>query len=238
MVIRRFSTSAVKFSNKLYDNHIPLTGLQKLLLAIGSGVGAIVDPYRHDLVADFGEATGYKSLQWISTRMKSSEEGRMILEDKPRLHSRSVDYKKLELLPNNTFGYHYAHFYLKNGVSPDTRKTVQFVDDVQLSYIMQRYRELHDIVHTILNQPTTIKGEVIVKAFEGVQTRLPLCLLGGLIGPIRLNQSDLAEYLTRDLAWAIKCGLESKFIMNVYFEKRFDQDIDDLRRELNVKLPN
>lgn len=223
-------------SQKLYDEHIPLTSLQKVLLAVGSGVTAIIDPYRHDLVADFGETTGHNALQWMRSRMMANDEGRLILKDKPRLRSDRVDYHKLALLPQNTLGYHYSRFYTDNKVSPDTRKVVQFVDDVELAYVMQRYRELHDLVHTILRQPTTIRGEVIVKAFEGVQTRLPLCILGGLVGPVRLDSQDLVRYLRKDLRWAIGCANESQFLMNVYFEKRFDQDIDELRRELNIKL--
>lgn len=234
ILVRRFTSEST--SQKLYDQHIPLTGLQKILLAVGSGVTAIADPYRHDLVADFGETTGYKALEWMHSKMSADQEGRRILEDKPRLRSDRVDYKRLESLPDNTLGSHYARFYSDNGVSPDTRKVVQFVDDVELAYVMQRYRELHDLVHTILRQPTTIRGEVIVKAFEGVQTRLPLCILGGLIGPLRLNSQDLLRYLRGDLLWAIKCANESQFLMNVYFEERFEQDIDDLRKELNIKL--
>ena len=241
MNISRVLTSKFSTTNThraLYSDHIQLTKLQKILLAAGSGVTAIVDPYRHDLVADFGETTGYTSLKWIHSQMLSSKEGRQILEDKPRLRSDQIDYKRLEGLPKNTFGSSYSSFYTSNQVSPDTRKTVQFVDDKELAYVMQRYRELHDIVHTILGQPTTIKGEVIVKAFEGVQTRLPLCILGGLIGPLRLTNRDRVEYLTRDLPWALRTGREAKFLMNVYFEKRFEQDIDELRRELNIKPLN
>lgn len=223
-------------SQKLYDQHIPLTNVQKILLAVGSGVAAIVDPYRHDLVADFGETTGHQALKWIHSRMVADKEGRRVLELKPRLRSDRVDYKRLASLPGNTFGSHYARFYTDNQVSPDTRKEVQFVDDVQLAYVMQRYRELHDIVHTILGQPTTIKGEVLVKAFEGVQTRLPLCILGGLIGPVRLTNEERLEYLARGLPWAVRCGREARLLMTVMFEERFEQDIDELRRELNIKL--
>ena len=238
---RQLATDAAAASRapgpqNLYDQHIPLTVLQKILLSVGSGVTAIMDPYRHDLVADFGETTGHQALRWMHNRMLADDEGRQILDDKPRLRTDQIDYDRLKSLDPNTFGYHYSRFYTDNGVSPDTRKQVQFVDDAELAYVMQRYRELHDIVHTILNQPTTIKGEVIVKAFEGVQTRLPLCVLGGLIGPLRLNRLERFEYLTKDLPWALRCGSEAKFLMNIYFEKRFEQDIDDLRKELNIRL--
>lgn len=221
---------------RLYDQHVPLTGLQKILLTIGSGVTAIIDPYRHDLVADFGETTGHTALRWMHNKMLASDEGRRVLNDRPRLHSDTIDYKRLATLADNTFGRHYSNFYADNKISPDTRKQVQFVDDAELAYVMQRYRELHDIVHTILRQPTTIKGEVIVKAFEGVQTRLPLCILGGLIGPLRLSNEAKLEYLSRDLPWALRTASEAKFLMNVYFEERFEQDIEELRRELNIKL--
>lgn len=233
-IIRQLLSEAT--SPKLYDKHIPLSNLQKMILAVGSGFTAIVDPYRHDLVADFGETTGNQALSWMHSRMLADEEGRKILEEKPRLRSDRVDYERLRALPANSFGNHYSRFYSDNHVSPDTRKEVQFVDDAELAYVMQRYRELHDIVHTILGQPTTIKGEVIVKAFEGIQTRLPLCILGGLIGPLKLSNQERFEYLRKDLPWAIQCARKSKLLMNVYFEKRFEQDIDDLRRELRLEL--
>lgn len=230
------ATSSAASAGKLYEDHIQLSKLQRAILAIGSGITAILDPYRHDLVADFGETTGHQALKWMYSKMSADAEGARVLVDKPRLRSDRIDYKRLGELPKNTFGYHYSRFYVDNGVSPDTRKTVQFVDDAELAYVMQRYRELHDIVHTILSQPTTIRGEVVVKAFEGVQTRLPLCILGGVIGPVRLRPGELVQYLKSDLAWAIKCGRESRFLMNTYFEERWEQDITDLRRELNINL--
>lgn len=232
----QLTSSSAAAAGKLYEDHIPLSALQKAILTVGSGVTAILDPYRHDLVADFGETTGHEALKWMHSKMSADTEGRRVLADKPRLRSDRIDYKHLGELPENTFGYQYSRFYIDNKVSPDTRKIVQFVDDAELAYVMQRYRELHDVVHTILSQPTTIKGEVIVKAFEGVQTRLPLCILGGLIGPVRLSFGELAQYLRRDLPWALRCGRESKFLMSTYFEDRWEQDITELRRELNINL--
>lgn len=234
--MRVLSRRLMSTHQKLYDSHIPLSNLQKGLLAIGSSFTAIIDPYRHDMVADFGETTGHQALKWMHSKMQSSQEGRRVLDEKPRLKTSRLDYERLKTLPENTFGFHYSRFYSDNQVSPDTRKEVQFVDDAELAYVMQRYRELHDIVHTILRQPTTIKGEVIVKAFEGVQTRLPLCILGGLVGPLRLTNQERLEYLRRDLPWAVRCANEANFLMNVYFEDRFEQDIHELREELNIKL--
>ena len=52
---------------------------------------------------------------------------------------------------------------------------------------MRRYREVHDLYHTLLGMPTSMLGEVVVKWVEGLQTGLPMCVLGALGGPVRLG---------------------------------------------------
>lgn len=44
-------------------------------------------------------------------------------------------------------------------VTPDTRVDVKFVDNEELAYVMQRYREVHDLLHTLLGMPTNMLGE-------------------------------------------------------------------------------
>lgn len=38
---------------------------------------------------------------------------------------------------------------------------VQFVDDINCAYVLQRYREVHDLFHAILGMPTNMLGERI-----------------------------------------------------------------------------
>lgn len=124
------------------------------------------------------------------------------------------------------------------GVSPDTRKEVRFVDDAELAYVMQRYREVHDLVHTILGMPTNMLGEVLVKWVEAVQTDLPMCWLGGIFGPVRLKTRRAREFYVREgLQWALKCGHESQDMLCIYYERRFEQDMDELRTELKIPTP-
>lgn len=72
-------------------------------------------------------------------------------------------------------------------VTPDSRQPVQFLDDPQLAYVMTRYRESHDLVHTVLGMPTTMLGEVAVKWFEALNTGLPMCYGGAVFGAMRLR---------------------------------------------------
>lgn len=58
---------------------------------------------------------------------------------------------------------------------------------MELAYVMQRYREVHDIYHAALSMPTTMLGEVTVKWVEALQTHLPMCISGALFGAMRLR---------------------------------------------------
>lgn len=63
---------------------------------------------------------------------------------------------------------------------------VRFVDDTELAYVIQRYREVHDLYHSMFDMPTNMLGEVTVKWVEAIQTRLPMCVTGALFGSLRL----------------------------------------------------
>ncbi|CAB4012536.1 ubiquinone biosynthesis COQ4 homolog, mitochondrial [Paramuricea clavata] len=138
----------------LYPHHIPTTWFQKGLLAVGSGLAAFVDPKRDDMIAVLGESTGYLALKRIRRSMQLDREGQKILREQPRINTSTIDVPALRELPEGTFGKEYTKFLDKNKVTPDTRLPVRFVDDPELAYIMQRYREIHDFTHTLLGMPT------------------------------------------------------------------------------------
>ncbi|XP_055948921.1 ubiquinone biosynthesis protein COQ4 homolog, mitochondrial-like isoform X1 [Argiope bruennichi] len=226
--------TADDFPRSLYDDHIPTSLLQKTLLTVGSSVLAITNPYRHDMVAVLGETTGNIAARQIREKMLQDSEGSLILREKPRINSDTLDYQFLESLPNGTLGHAYISFLKDNNVTPDTRRPVHYVDDPELAYVIQRYREVHDLNHTLLEMPTNMLGEVAVKWIEAMQTGLPMCVAGALLGPVRFRKKQREKYLKYYLPWSVNCGSHAKFLMNVYFEKRWQQSIRDLRYELNI----
>lgn len=86
--------------------------------------------------------------------------------------------------------------YLQQHVTPDSRMPVRFMDDPELAYVMTRYRECHDLVHTILGMPTNMLGEVSVKWVEALNTGLPMCYGGAIFGAMRLRPKYI-KYLTQ-----------------------------------------
>jgi ubiquinone biosynthesis protein COQ4 len=209
---------------------------QRLALTAGSGLISIFDPYRDDLVGAFGELTGQHTLPRIQWLMNQDPEGRLILQQRPVVTSRSVNLAKLAKLPPGTFGYEYVAFLERNGITPDTRKPVRFVQNTELAYVMQRYREIHDFTHCILGMRTNMLGEVTVKVFEAVQLGLPMCWLGGMFGVLRLGPKNSETYLRENLPWVLNAAVDAKPLICVYFEKHFETPIDQLRAELNLRL--
>ncbi|XP_049460767.1 ubiquinone biosynthesis protein COQ4 homolog, mitochondrial isoform X1 [Epinephelus fuscoguttatus] len=221
----------------LYPGHIQTTPIQKALLAVGSGVAALQNPYRHDMVAVLGETTGYLALVNLRDKMRNDPEGYTILIERPRIRLSTLDLKEMASLPDGSFGREYLRFLEDNRVTPDTRADVKFVDDEELAYVMQRYREVHDLLHTLLGMPTNMLGEVAVKWFEAAQTGLPMCALGAVLGPLRLNASRLQLLFTSLGPWALQNGRRARCVLNIFYERRWAQSIEDLRQELNIEPP-
>lgn len=222
------------FKEDYFSYHIQTNYMQKTILTIGASIVSLMDPSRGDMIATLGETSGLGALRHMKGLMEENVEGSSILKDMPRINSRTINLGYLKNLPVNTVGNTYYTFLEKNKVTPDSRLPVQFVDDFELAYVMQRYREVHDLIHAILGMPTNMLGEVTVKWVEGIQTRLPMCVGGGLFGAIRLAPKQRKKYVSENLPWAIKTGMTSKFLMNIYFEKRWEQELTDLHKEFNI----
>ncbi|XP_013871467.1 ubiquinone biosynthesis protein COQ4 homolog, mitochondrial [Austrofundulus limnaeus] len=221
----------------LYPGHIHTTPLQKALLAVGSGVAALQNPYRHDMVAVLGETTGHLALINLRDRMRNDPEGYLVLTERPKIRLSTLDLKNMAGLPDGSFGREYLRFLEDNNVTPDSRAEVKFVDNEELAYVMLRYREVHDLLHTLLGMPTNMLGEVAVKWFEAAQTGLPMCTLGALLGPLRLNASRFQTLLTSLGPWALQNGRRARCVLSIFYERRWEQSLEDLRSELNIEPP-
>uniref|UniRef100_A0A8B9B9M9 Ubiquinone biosynthesis protein COQ4 homolog, mitochondrial n=1 Tax=Anser brachyrhynchus TaxID=132585 RepID=A0A8B9B9M9_9AVES len=190
-----------------------------------------------DMVAVLGETTGCLALPNLRDKMKHHPEGYRILQERPRIRLSTLDMDRLRGLPDGTLGREYVRFLEDNKVSPDTRMPAKFVDDEELAYVIQRYREVHDLMHTLLGMPTNMLGEVVVKWFEAVQTGLPMCILGAAFGPVRLNTRKLQVLATELVPWAIRSGRNASCILNVYYEQRWEQSVESLREEIGILPP-
>ena len=75
---------------------------------------SLTNPYRGDMIACFGETTGEKALNYCWRQMKATSEGQRILDQRPRIHSSTVDLLALNDLPDGTVGKTYYDFLKVN----------------------------------------------------------------------------------------------------------------------------
>ena len=71
--------------------------IQRAVLGVGCGVQAVLDPYRYDCVAYSTEATtSAAQLDKIRQKVSKTEEGRLLLEQKPSINTNTVDLEALK----------------------------------------------------------------------------------------------------------------------------------------------
>jgi ubiquinone biosynthesis protein COQ4 len=142
----------------------------------------------------------------------------------------------LRSLPENTVGRAYADWLDREGVSPDTRDTVKYIDNEECAYVMQRYRECHDFYHALTGLPIFREGEVALKAFEFANTLLPMTGLS-MFAVTTLKLAERKRFFEIYLPWALKNGLQSKEVINIYWEEQLERNVDELRNELGIQKP-
>lgn len=210
----------------------PLKRWQQAAVAVGSAVGALLNPRRADLIAALGETTGKPSFERVLERMKRSPEGRAVLLERPRVISTEVGHAWD--LPPNTFGAAYANFMGSRNFSPDDRPPVRFMDTDELAYVAMRAREVHDFWHTLFDLPTNLIGESALKVIEFEQMYLPMCMLSVVGGTARFNEKQRKLFFQHYFPWAVRAGLQCTDLMCIYYEQHFHEDLEDVRRKWGI----
>jgi ubiquinone biosynthesis protein COQ4 len=245
-------------SSKNYDGHVPLNWFENTFLAAGSGVIGVADtkrggqlhckvactlckiltillPARTDLVALLSETSSQSSMPALHATMRSLPEGRQILHDRPLISSNTINLEQLRTLQRGTLGREWVEWLVEGGVTPDTRHEVAHIDSPVLAYTMTRYRQTHDLYHTLFSLPPTLPYELTLKVLELSNMSLPVAGLSSTFGPFRLSSTRRAVWRADWASWALRQGAQSRPLVGIYWEKRWEQGLGDLRRELGVQ---
>ncbi|KAG0702417.1 ubiquinone biosynthesis protein COQ4 mitochondrial [Suillus ampliporus] len=219
-----------------YPGHIPLTPFESAFLAVGSALMSLIDTCRADIVAACRETTAGPILVKLRDIMLESPEGRLILKERPRINSQTLDLENLRSLPENTFGRAYVGWLDACKVTPDSRDPVRYVDDPELAYVMQRYRETHDFYHALFGFKVYALPELSLKAFEFTNLGFPMTALS-LGASVRLKSAQRARLWSEFVPWVVRCGSHARCLLTIYWEERWEQDLDEMKREFGVWDP-
>ena len=207
------------------------------------------------MIAALGETTAGPSLPRLRDLMLESAEGRRILKDRPRVNSNTINMDRLAQYSEGTFGRAYVTWLERCGVTPDTREPVSipalhieylvltsfnqvhYINDPELAYVIQRYRECHDFYHCICNLPVNVESELALKYFEFANLGLPMTGIAALFGPIRLTDQKRARLFSEYVPWALKCGGSAQSLITIYWEERWEQDVSTMKKEFGIWDP-
>ena len=102
---------------------------------------------------------------------------------------------------------------------------------------MQRYRECHDFYHCIVNLPVSVEYELALKYFEFANLGLPMTAIAALFGPLRLTPKKREKLFTEYVPWALRCGGSARSLITVYWEERWGQSVEEMKKELRIWDP-
>lgn len=165
--------------------------------------------------------------------MYKTEEGRQLLGTRRQLNDTEISVDKLRQLEEGTFGREIINFMDAHSFDPFKRPQVRYIEDEELAYVMQRYRQVHDLWHVLAGLPPTVLGEVAIKWMELVQTGLPMTAFAGVFGPLRLKVEEQIFLATTLLPWAAKVATTTPFLLSVHYEDMFEEDLDKIRNMLH-----
>lgn len=255
------SASSSSSSSLPYPSFVPLSPFQRAALALAASVGAALDPKRADLVAAAGEATGSRAFAAAARRMSRSATGRRLLSERPRVGDETLERAR-ECGPG-TFGEAYAAFMDRRKFLPSERPPVRFVEAMERSEVVfsnadgdgeerssrnsfslppdaaafaaARSRECHDFWHVLFDCPTTVLGELSLKALEFSQLGLPSAAAAVAGASWRLRPQERRRLFSQLVPWAARAGARSADLLCLFYEEHFGDDLEELRGRWRIE---
>lgn len=194
------------------------------------------DSSRLDQIHVVEETTCRGAFAKVLKQLRSSPEGRELLETRPELNRDQVDLDALRKLPRTTLGGAYMAHLDDNGLSADTQAALtHHVDDPDIAYLVRRFRQTHDLWHPLISLGVTPHEEVLVHAFSYGQLHLPLSLLVLLFGGLKHGLLERRWGILRHtMPDTYAAGRRAESLIGVHWEKLWDVPVEELRQRYRI----
>ncbi|MGE0547325.1 MAG: Coq4 family protein [Kofleriaceae bacterium] len=183
------------------------------------------------------EITGRPRYRSVLAEMRQTPQGRRLLTEQPELKSDQVDFAALRRLPETTLGGAYVRHLDRNQITADYQAAAtRYVDDPAIAYLMRRFRQTHDIWHTLLGLGIAGHEEVVIHAFSYGQLRLPVSALVVVFGSMKhLVLERRWAALRHSMLDAYRIGREAEPLLGVIWEDHWDDPLDRVRARYRVR---
>lgn len=192
------------------------------------------NPENTSAVFDIGEAL-YALGATEKARLKFSQDA----DSKGAITERKwiAPYNLLELqkLPAGTLGRAYADHMISLNLDPNFYREIEIKNDV--TYVMMRMRQTHDLWHVMTGFNTTVPGEIGLQAFMAAQTSLPLApvLIGGSLFQAAVKKNELLDPIMENLITGWKMGKKAKLIFGLDWEANWSVSLTEIRHRYGIE---
>jgi ubiquinone biosynthesis protein COQ4 len=170
-----------------------------------------------------------------SCGLMDTGEGPDIMRERPDLGD--VDMDALRALPASTLGGAFARFFDNNKLTMKLYSVpALFTPDPDEAYLMCRYRHSHDIWHVLMDLSVEGHDEILLHAFSLPQSGMPSSVALMALGSLKhmLLEGRFGLMRTGLLA-AYRRGRDASALLPVYWERHFEEDLDDVRARYGVR---
>ncbi len=205
-----------------------------LLKTLKGFVSLIRDPENTDSVFEIIEGMRNTEASKLALEYIKSQPGvaEIIAE---RYLPPTPDLDLLITYPKDSLGYAYAFKMKQENFDPEFYHKIEVKDD--LSYILLRLRQSHDVWHTVTDFGTDVSGELGLQSFNLAQTHLPLPIIliaGGLLKTLK-SPADMDRLLDR-VAVGYRMGSKAKPLLAQKWEENWEKPISEWRAELGIEI--
>lgn len=183
------------------------------------------------------EITGRPRFRALLAELADTPEGQRLMTERPELSSERVDFDHLRALPATTLGGAYVRHLDSNHITADYQAAAtRHVDDPDIAYLMRRFRQTHDVWHTLLGLGIAGHEEVVIHSFSFGQLRLPVSALIMVFGTMKhLVLERRWGALRHSMREAYHAGRDAAPLMSAYWEDLWDEPLDEVRARYRVR---
>ncbi|MFB2975261.1 Coq4 family protein [Microseira sp. BLCC-F43] len=192
------------------------------------------DVTKTDCIFDISEAFRHTETNKLAIEYIKSQPGVGQLVEE-RYLAPTPDLENLLKLPKDSLGYIYAYNMKKANFDPEFYRKVQIADD--MTYLILRQRQTHDIWHTVTGFGTDSLGELGLQGFALAQTHGPLSvaiMAGGLLNTL-LTSSEHLTHVINIFVKGYNIGIKAKPFLAQKWEENWEKPLAEWRAELGVE---
>ena len=183
-------------------------------------------------------------LDAIYQRSMADETGRRILQEGRSLHPVLLDFDRLRALPSGTLGNEYVRFMEVNDIdivsfaeaSLRHMEREDYANDEAWT-LVNRVRDIHELVHLASGYGTDELGEMCVLAFSIRESSRPRAIRFAIRVNVARFRRRGFEHAEAAIAKAFRRGAHASSRIGADWEAMMNWQLDDVRAHLGISEP-